>query len=223
MVGPQSDGLPPTPRRRAAARSGDQQVGRLDVAVDHAALVGVLQAQGRLADVVAGLAAPAAGRAASTSLPRSVAVDVLHDEEVGVAGLVGVVGHDDVGMRELGDRLDLAAEALDRVLVWQMLLADDLEGDDAVQAAMAGLEDLAHAAFADPFEKTYEPSTRPMPLPCRIWLTWYGVSKSFWIRCLRQGAGDRRSAAARASALRPGLVPGVHALARRSRQPCRPP
>ena len=37
------------------ARIRDHQVVRLDVAVDHALLVGVLQAQGRLADVVARL------------------------------------------------------------------------------------------------------------------------------------------------------------------------
>ena len=44
------------------------QVGRLDVAVDHALLVGVLQPERRLADVVAGLGRPAAGRLALDQL-----------------------------------------------------------------------------------------------------------------------------------------------------------
>ena len=40
--------------RLAAGGPGDEQIARLDVAVDHALLVGVLQAERRLPDVVAG-------------------------------------------------------------------------------------------------------------------------------------------------------------------------
>jgi len=41
--------------------------------------------------------------------------DVLHHEEVDSPGLVGVEGGHDVGVGELGDCLDLAAEALDGI------------------------------------------------------------------------------------------------------------
>jgi hypothetical protein len=40
-----------------------------------------------------------------------------------------------------------------RVMASQPLLADDLEGDDAAQLPVLGLEDSAHAAFAKPFEQ----------------------------------------------------------------------
>ena len=56
--------------------------------------------------------------------------------------LVGVVGADDVGMVELGGGADLAVEAAHGVGVVQPVLADELEGDDAAQLPVAGLEDL---------------------------------------------------------------------------------
>jgi len=54
---------------------------RLDVAVDHAALVGVLQAQGGLAGEVAGVGGRE--RAALLDQPgQGNALDELHDQEV---------------------------------------------------------------------------------------------------------------------------------------------
>jgi len=68
----------------------------LDVAVDQAGLVGVLQAQDGLADVVGG--ADGIHRpAALDDLLQVGAVDVLHDEEVQRLVLVDIVGVDDVG------------------------------------------------------------------------------------------------------------------------------
>ena len=49
-----------------------------------------------------------------------------HDEEVGVADLVGVVGANDVGVGQTGGGLDLAAEAAHGIGVCQPLLANDL-------------------------------------------------------------------------------------------------
>jgi hypothetical protein len=126
----------------------DEQVGGLDVAVDQAALVSVLQAQRCLADVVAGL-----GHGQATRLlhePAEVdAVDALHREEVGVADLPGVVHGDDVGVGQLGGGFGLAAESLEHALVGRVFVADELERDRAPQPVVAGLEDLAHAAGAE--------------------------------------------------------------------------
>ena len=61
--------------------SRQQQVVRLDVAVDQAALVGVLQAQRRLADVVARLL-DRQRPSLLDQLGQVDALDVLHDEEM---------------------------------------------------------------------------------------------------------------------------------------------
>ncbi len=61
--------------------------------------MGVLQAFGRLADVLAGLGDRQRSSLAD-NLGQVDAVDVLHHQEVSVAGLLGVVGRDDVGMRQ---------------------------------------------------------------------------------------------------------------------------
>ena len=79
--------------------------------------------------------------------------DVFHDEEVGAADLVGVDGPDDVGVVELRGGADLALEAADGVGVLQALLADDLDGDDAAELPVAGLEDGAHAALAEALQQ----------------------------------------------------------------------
>ena len=69
------------------------------------------------------------------------------------AHLVGVEGADDVGVVELGGGADLAVEAANGVGVVQPLLADELQGDDLAELPVAGLEDLAHAALAQPLQQ----------------------------------------------------------------------
>ena len=71
---------------------------------------------------------------------------------MGAVDLVGIVGDDDVRMRQLSGGLDFAMETPDGVLVGEAVLADDLQGDDAAHAQLAGLEDLSHAAFAEAFQ-----------------------------------------------------------------------
>ena len=91
------------------------QVVRLDVAVDHPLLVGVLQAQRRLVDELAGVGhrqrAPRLHQ-----LGQVGPLDVLHREDQQVAHLHRRVGSDHVGMVEPGRRADLAEEAVERPL-----------------------------------------------------------------------------------------------------------
>ena len=92
------------------------QVVRLDVAMDHAQLVGVLQPVGRLADVFARLddwqrPAPA------DDFVQVHARHEFHHQKVQIAGLLGIVGGDDMAMVQAGSGLHFAAEPLDRRLV----------------------------------------------------------------------------------------------------------
>jgi hypothetical protein len=125
-----------------------QQILRLHVAVDQAALEGVLQPQRRLPGVGAGQVN--GQRAFLLDQPAEVGpLDEFHDEEVGAAGLVRVVGVDDVRVVELGGGADLAVETPHRVGVAQPLLADQLQRHHAAELPVAGLEHLAHAALAE--------------------------------------------------------------------------
>ena len=84
-------------------------------------------------------------------------LDVFHDQQVGAANLVGIVGQHDVGVRQGRRRPDLAFEAAHGIGVGQPLLADQLQGDDMAQLPVAGLEDLAHAPLAQPLQQHVGP------------------------------------------------------------------
>ena len=72
---------------------------------------------------------------------------------MGVPHSVGIVGGHHVGVGQLGDRLDFAVEAVDGIVMAEPVGADDFQGDNALHQAMAGLEDLAHAPFAEPLQQ----------------------------------------------------------------------
>ena len=110
-------------------------------------LVGILQAQGRLANHLAGVGDRQ--RAPALDHAREVQpVDVLHDQEVRPFDLAGVMGPDDVRMIELADRLHLAFEPGHRVLVRDAILGQDLDGDDPLELRMSRLVDRPHPPFA---------------------------------------------------------------------------
>ena len=78
------------------------------------------------------------------------AIDIVHHQERGAAvGLLDGVDADDVLVRHLGRRPRLAAEALAGGGVVGQLGVHELDGDEALQAGVAGLEHDAHAAAAD--------------------------------------------------------------------------
>ncbi len=124
--------------------------------MDQAALVGVLQAERRLADQVARL--PDWQGARLLDQPRQVdAVDKLHCDVIGAVDLVRVIGVDDIGMGELAGRPDFTEEAANDARIGQTLGTDHLERDDALQRRLAGLEDLAHSALAEPRQDQIRP------------------------------------------------------------------
>ena len=128
----------------------EQDVLRLDVAVDDALLVRVLE---RLAD----------GRhdhqrllrrqlPRLQQLPQAHAVHKLHQQVIEAVGLAEVIDGDDVGMVEPGQGLRLAREPLGKARVFLLLAGQDLERHKAVEPRLARLIDHAHAAAAQAFE-----------------------------------------------------------------------
>src|SRR6516225_5478140 len=104
-----------------------QQVVRLDVAVHQTALMSMLKAESRLADAVAGLCD--GQRSMLLDEPCQVgALDILHCQEVRRANVAGIVSEHDVGMDQLGRRLNFLEESLRRLGTIQFFLVDDLEG-----------------------------------------------------------------------------------------------
>jgi len=75
--------------------------------------------------------------------------DQLHAEKAATAFLADPVDRHDVGMVEVGDRLGLVAEPSRVVSARTGSVADYLEGDQAVQAALSSPEYDAHPAPRD--------------------------------------------------------------------------
>ena len=124
---------------------GEDQVGRLDVAVDHAPLVGVLQAQRRLVDEVAGV--DHRQRAAGLHHLRQVfPVDVLHGKDDALTEPHGRVGGDDILVLQLGGRLDLTEEPVAHAGPLDQLPADDLEHFQSPHELVPGEVDHPHPA-----------------------------------------------------------------------------
>ena len=129
----------------------EQEVRRLDVAVDDPLAVGVGQPQGRLAGVV-GHVHRGHRPAGPEPLAEALAGDELHDDIEDLADLVGVERPDDVRVVEHPDEFHLALEAGDDAGVRDDLGGDDLERDRPAHQLMLGLVDPAHRPRADPIE-----------------------------------------------------------------------
>src|SRR5262249_475784 len=84
--------------------------------------------------------------AAAEAIGERLALEVLHDQVVGLAFAADVVERADVRVRELRDRLGFALEPLADLLAGTELGGEDLDRDVAVEPGVASLVDLAHAA-----------------------------------------------------------------------------
>ena len=125
--------------------ASQHQVARLDVAVDHAVLVGVLEAECRLVHEIAGVGHRQRA-ALLDELGQVVTLDVLHREDDALADPRRRVGGDDVGVIELRRGADLAEEPLQHALAVQEVRADDLEDLLPPHHPVLGQVDDAHAA-----------------------------------------------------------------------------
>ena len=125
----------------------EQDVGRLEVAVDDAALVGVVDGLGHLGHQPGRLARRQ--RAVGGLLGQAAALDEAHAEVVLALVLADLVDRHDVGVVEVGGRLGLDVEPLDVGLGGELAGQDHLQGDRPVEADLPGLVDDAHAAAGD--------------------------------------------------------------------------
>ena len=111
-------------------------------------LVGILQTASRLQDAVQRLAERQ--RPLVLHQHREVgAFHVLHHQEMGAAGFVGVVSRDDVGVFELGGRFNLALETPQRLGRQHDLGRQDFQSDQPFHPSMLGLEHQSHTALAE--------------------------------------------------------------------------
>ena len=152
----------------------EQDVGRLEVAVDDAVLVGVLRRPRRPADQLRPPRAGAAGR--RRPLRQALALDEPHAEVMLPVVLADLVDRHDAGMVEVGGGLGLGVEPLDVGVVGELAGEDHLEGHGAVQADLPRLVDDPHAAAGDLAEQLVVAeapgmpgrggSGRPLPVEC---------------------------------------------------------
>ena len=133
-------------RDPGAALAVDEDVLRLQVAMDDPVLVRELRAGEDLADDLERLAdrEPAADQ-----VLERCALDVLHRDEVPTVGLAAVVHADDVLVLHPRGRLGLAAEALDELGVLGEALVQELQRDPALEHLVVGEPHVRHPAAAE--------------------------------------------------------------------------
>ena len=114
-------------REHRAAVRVDQDVGRLEVAVDDACIVRVLQAVADLTQV-----APCGQRVERPSIQdvaQRAAADQRHGQERDTLRDLEVVDREDVGVVQLGERLGLGLEPFDKSLVLEQLRRQRFQRD----------------------------------------------------------------------------------------------
>jgi hypothetical protein len=126
----------------------DEDVARLDVAMDDPVLVGIREA---VADLhhQRQLALEGQILALADHLPQLLPFQVLHDDEQAPRILAQVVDGDDVGVAQPCAGLRLAEKARAQLIARVHVLGDDLEGDHALQQGVVRLVHGAHASLPD--------------------------------------------------------------------------
>ena len=130
---------------RLVPLAGEHQVARLDVAVDHPLLVGVLEPERGLVDEVAGMG-DRHRPLGLDQLGQVESLDVLHGENDALAAAEGGIGVDDIGVLQSGRGADLAAEPLEDPFAFDQVLADDLEHLVTAHQPVVGEVDDPHAS-----------------------------------------------------------------------------
>ena len=123
---------------------GDEDVGRLDVAVDDSLGVRRIQRVGNLdAQRQDGLRLH---RPAADAVLQRHPVQVLHHQKRLIAVLADLVNGADVGMVEGRGGARLAAEAFQRLRVLRHVIGQELQSHEAAKFSVFGLVDDTHPA-----------------------------------------------------------------------------
>jgi len=126
-----------------------EDVARLEVAVQDAALVGVVDGVGERGQEPGGFSRRRPAVGSRQPMRQAATLDELH-AQVRMAGVgADLVDGQDVGVVEVGGGLGLGAEALQVGRGRPRAGQQHLEGDDATQAFLPRLVDDAHAAARD--------------------------------------------------------------------------
>nr|WP_281423410.1 hypothetical protein [Nocardia tengchongensis] len=126
---------------------GQQDVGGFDVAVQHAGVVGVVEGAGHVGGDGGGTAG--IQRPGDQFGLQVRAVDVGHGQPQPALFLAARVDGDDVRMREPGNDIGLAQEALPGLVVLPGHPVEQLEGDESGQVPVVSEVHLTHSADAD--------------------------------------------------------------------------
>lgn len=129
------------------ARGVEHDVGGLEVAVEDAVLMGVMhRAGGPGQERGGGAGVPAQTR---QGLREALAFHMAHGKIRPAFVFADFIDRHDVGMLQAGGGFGFRLEAAHLGLGGELAGADELQGDDAVEADLPGLIDGAHAAGAN--------------------------------------------------------------------------
>ena len=126
----------------------DQDVLRLQVAVDDALVVGSFEGGAHLAGEFEGAVEGEASFVVDQA-GKIAAFDEGHGDELDAADVAQIVYAEDVLLRDLAGQQELLFEALHGLRIGGQLGTDEFEGDGAAEFVVVGLVDGAHAAFAE--------------------------------------------------------------------------
>ena len=129
---------------------GDEDVRRLDVAMNDALAVRRIQRVGHFGREIEQQFV--LHRTPADAMLQRHAVEKLHDHEDAAVFLADVVNGADVGMIQRRSRARLAAKTLQRSRIARHIVRQKLERDKASQARVLGLVDDTHAAAAELFD-----------------------------------------------------------------------
>ena len=128
----------------------DEDICRLNVAVDDPFVVGVLERIANLWDDNQRFGGREFG--GLFHLAQVHAVHIFHDEIEQAIGFAKLVDGDDVGVVQLGQCAGFAQEPLGKFRVAAQLRRQDLQGNDPVELFLPSLVHRAHAAHGEQFE-----------------------------------------------------------------------
>ena len=129
---------------------GQQQVGRLDVAMDDAGIVGVFERSAKL-DGQIGHFAPVESAAGAQLVLQARAADQLHGVEERALFFAIAVQADDVRMPELFQRLDLGLKADAKAFVGGQLRRQHLDGRGVARDGVDAFVNGAHSPLPQLF------------------------------------------------------------------------
>ena len=128
------------------AATGDENVGRLDVAVDDAFGVGGIERIGDLDGKVNNLLGRE--RAAANAHIQGHAFEQLHGDKTPTGVFADFIDGTNIGMIQGGGGASLALETLEGLWVMGQFIGQELEGHMAAELEILGFEDHTHPAAA---------------------------------------------------------------------------